>query len=197
MALLPIGGAVAVDVFLSEEHGLRSTRSGRRGYGPRRGEAQRRASSSTAGPPALEVLLVHPGGPFWAKRDAGAWSIPKGEYDDGEDPLAAARRELAEELGVGAPELTATSSTSARSARRPARSCERWALAGDLDPATLRQQHVRDGVAAALRPPSGVPGGRSRRVGRARPRRARLLLPAQAAFVDRLLEIVEPVGEEQ
>ena len=49
------------------------------------------------------VLLVHPGGPFWAKKDLGAWSIPKGEHDDGEDPEACARREFAEELGVGAP----------------------------------------------------------------------------------------------
>src|SRR5215212_358334 len=48
----------------------------------------------------LRVLLVHPGGPFWAKKDAGAWSIPKGEYSEGEDPEAAARREFAEELGV-------------------------------------------------------------------------------------------------
>lgn len=49
---------------------------------------------------APEVLLVHPGGPFWAKKDAGAWSIPKGEYAEGEEPLAAARRECAEELGI-------------------------------------------------------------------------------------------------
>jgi len=49
------------------------------------------------------VLLVHPGGPFWARRDAGAWSIPKGEHDDGEDPEACARREFLEELGVPAP----------------------------------------------------------------------------------------------
>ena len=49
------------------------------------------------------VLLVHPGGPFWAKKDAGAWSIPKGEHDDGEDPEACARREFAEELGVAPP----------------------------------------------------------------------------------------------
>jgi predicted NUDIX family NTP pyrophosphohydrolase len=48
----------------------------------------------------LRVLLVHPGGPFWAKKDAGAWSIPKGEYVDGEDPEAAARREFEEELGI-------------------------------------------------------------------------------------------------
>jgi predicted NUDIX family NTP pyrophosphohydrolase len=48
----------------------------------------------------LEVLLVHPGGPFWAKKDDGAWSIPKGEIADGEDALAAAHREFKEELGV-------------------------------------------------------------------------------------------------
>jgi len=48
----------------------------------------------------LRVLLVHPGGPFWARKDAGAWSIPKGEYLDGEDPEAAARREFEEELGA-------------------------------------------------------------------------------------------------
>ncbi len=48
----------------------------------------------------LEVLLVHPGGPFWAKKDAGAWSIPKGLCDPDEDPEAAARREFAEEVGA-------------------------------------------------------------------------------------------------
>lgn len=51
---------------------------------------------------ALEVFLVHPGGPFWAKRDAGSWSIPKGELVEGEDALAAARREFAEETGFEA-----------------------------------------------------------------------------------------------
>jgi predicted NUDIX family NTP pyrophosphohydrolase len=49
------------------------------------------------------VLLVHPGGPFWTKKDLGAWSIPKGEHDDSEDPEACARREFAEELGVTPP----------------------------------------------------------------------------------------------
>ena len=48
----------------------------------------------------LLLLLVHPGGPFWAKKDLGAWSIPKGEYEDGEEPLAAAKREFCEELGA-------------------------------------------------------------------------------------------------
>src|SRR5262245_38607753 len=47
----------------------------------------------------LRLLLVHPGGPFWAKKDVGAWSIPKGEYEENEEPLAAAKREFAEELG--------------------------------------------------------------------------------------------------
>src|ERR1700693_6127241 len=50
-----------------------------------------------------EVFLVHPGGPFWAKKDAGAWSIPKGEYGEGDDPAARAEEEFAEELGEGAP----------------------------------------------------------------------------------------------
>ena len=48
----------------------------------------------------LEVLLVHPGGPFWAKKDEGAWSIPKGEFGEGEDPLTAAKREFEEETGI-------------------------------------------------------------------------------------------------
>lgn len=47
----------------------------------------------------IEFFLVHPGGPFWAKKDAGAWSVPKGEYEEGEDPLLAARREFEEETG--------------------------------------------------------------------------------------------------
>jgi len=56
----------------------------------------------TAG--GVEVLIVHPGGPFWAKKDLGAWSIPKGEFDAAEDPLAAAKREFAEEIGAPAPD---------------------------------------------------------------------------------------------
>jgi predicted NUDIX family NTP pyrophosphohydrolase len=55
----------------------------------------------------IRVLLVHPGGPFWARKDDGAWSIPKGEFDEGEDALAVARRELVEELGPGAHVLAA------------------------------------------------------------------------------------------
>ena len=53
---------------------------------------------------ATEVLIGHPGGPFWARKDDGAWSIPKGEYAPGEDPWQAARREFAEEIGCTAPD---------------------------------------------------------------------------------------------
>jgi predicted NUDIX family NTP pyrophosphohydrolase len=56
------------------------------------------------GTDGLEVLIAHMGGPFWARKDAGAWSIPKGEYTDGEEPLAAARREFAEEMGSAPPD---------------------------------------------------------------------------------------------
>jgi predicted NUDIX family NTP pyrophosphohydrolase len=56
------------------------------------------------GPAGLEVLLGHMGGPFWARKDAGAWSIPKGEYAEGDDPLATALREFEEELGRPAPD---------------------------------------------------------------------------------------------
>ena len=56
------------------------------------------------GTDGLEVLVAHMGGPFWARKDAGAWSIPKGEYTDGEEPLAAAFREFAEEMGSPPPD---------------------------------------------------------------------------------------------
>ena len=79
----------------------------------------------------LEVLLVHPGGPFWAKRDAGAWSIPKGEYEPGEDPLSAARREFAEELGVGAPTGEPIDLGEVR--QRSGKLVRAWAVAGDVD----------------------------------------------------------------
>lgn len=57
---------------------------------------------------ALQVLIGHPGGPFWARKDDGAWSIPKGEYDSGDDPWEAARREFAEEVGQPVPDGSRT-----------------------------------------------------------------------------------------
>jgi predicted NUDIX family NTP pyrophosphohydrolase len=83
----------------------------------------------------LEVLLVHPGGPFWARKDLGAWSVPKGEYGPGEDELAAARREFEEELGSPAPpgEPLELGEIRQRSGKR----VRAWALAGDLDEAAI------------------------------------------------------------
>ena len=83
----------------------------------------------------LEVLLVHPGGPMWASRDEGAWSIPKGEYEPGEEPLAAARREFAEELGSAAPEGEPIDLGQIR--QRSGKLVTAWALAGDLDAAAI------------------------------------------------------------
>jgi predicted NUDIX family NTP pyrophosphohydrolase len=87
------------------------------------------------GDDGTEVLLVHPGGPFWARKDLGAWSIPKGELDEGEDPRATARREFEEETGTplrdGALEELGTVKL------KSGKLVEAFAVAGDLDPATL------------------------------------------------------------
>ena len=83
----------------------------------------------------LSVLLVHPGGPFWARRDDGVWSIPKGEYEGGEDELAAARREFAEELGSPPPdgETIDLGEITQRAGKR----VRAWALEGDLDASAI------------------------------------------------------------
>jgi predicted NUDIX family NTP pyrophosphohydrolase len=82
-----------------------------------------------------EVLIAHMGGPFWARKDAGAWSIPKGECEPGEDEQAAARREFQEELGLPLPpgELLPLGSERQSSGKV----VTVWALAGDLDPAAI------------------------------------------------------------
>jgi predicted NUDIX family NTP pyrophosphohydrolase len=85
-------------------------------------------------PDGLEVFLVHPGGPFWAKKDAGAWSIPKGEYAEGEAPLDAAKREFQEETGFTA-EGDFVELGQVRQAGGKLVSA--WAVEGDLDPAML------------------------------------------------------------
>ena len=83
----------------------------------------------------LEVLLVHPGGPFWAKKDDGAWSIPKGEFAAGEDPLTAARRELAEETGFAVDgELRPLGNVK----QAGGKVVHAWALEGDLDADAIR-----------------------------------------------------------
>ena len=82
-----------------------------------------------------EVFLAHPGGPYWAAKDLGVWSIPKGEIDEGEDPLEAARREFEEETGFR-PEGEFRSLEPVR--QRSGKIVYAWAVEGDCDPASLR-----------------------------------------------------------
>jgi predicted NUDIX family NTP pyrophosphohydrolase len=130
----------------------------------------------------VEVLLAHPGGPFWSHRDVGAWSIPKGLAADGEEPLAAACREFEEETGVR-PMGPFLSLGSVR--QKAGKLIYAWAWEGDVDPARLTSNLVR------LEWPRG--SGRWLRfpeVDRCdwfRPQLAREKLnPAQAVFIDRL-----------
>jgi predicted NUDIX family NTP pyrophosphohydrolase len=90
----------------------------------------RRANGGT------EVLLVHPGGPFWAKKDLGAWSIPKGELDDEEDPRACALREFAEETGTRLPDGALDDLGSVK--LKGGKLVLAFAAAGDLDPGGIR-----------------------------------------------------------
>ncbi len=84
----------------------------------------------------LEVLLVHPGGPFWAKKDDGAWSIPKGEYAEGEEPLAVARREFAEELGT--PAIAGAFADLGEIVQAGGKRVRAFAAEGDFDVETFR-----------------------------------------------------------
>jgi predicted NUDIX family NTP pyrophosphohydrolase len=99
-------------------------------------------SSSSAGilmyrrtGPKLEVLLVHPGGPYWRRRDAGVWSIPKGEMDEGEDAQDAARRELAEETGVA---FAGPLQTLGEVRQRGGKRVLAFAVEGDVDVQTIK-----------------------------------------------------------
>jgi len=85
---------------------------------------------------AVEVLLVHPGGPFWARKDLGAWSIPKGEHEPQDDPLEAALREFEEETGRPPPRERLVELGSIR--QRGGKLLTAWGAEGDLDPAELR-----------------------------------------------------------
>ena len=85
-------------------------------------------------PPDLEVLLAHPGGPYWSKKDAGAWTIPKGEFLDNEEPLAAAQREFEEEMGSS----IEGEFLELEPRRQPGgKMIYAWAVRGDFDPARL------------------------------------------------------------
>ncbi|MEP7051166.1 MAG: NUDIX domain-containing protein [Pseudomonadota bacterium] len=83
-----------------------------------------------------EVLLVHPGGPFWIKKDLGAWFIPKGELEPGEEPLAAAQREFFEELGSRPPDGARLELGTVKN--KSGKLISAWALEGDLDPGAVK-----------------------------------------------------------
>lgn len=136
-----------------------------------------------AGIAGRELLLVHPGGPYWARKDAGAWSIPKGELDGDEDPRTCARREFAEETGTRLPEgeLADLGAVKLKSGKL----VYGFAAEGDLDPATLASNTFtlewppRSGRMQAFPEVDradwfGLDAARAK------------LNPAQAAFVDRL-----------
>jgi len=139
----------------------------------------------------LEVLLVHPGGPFWARRDAGAWSIPKGKVDAGEDERACALRELEEETGgafveIGEDALLPLGEVRQKSGKVVAA----WALAGDLDADAITCSTMvelewppRSGRTQTF-PEVDRAGWFGLDTARAK------LIPAQAPFLERLAEIV-------
>lgn len=135
-----------------------------------------------------EVLLVHPGGPFWRGKDEAAWSLPKGEYAEGDDPLTAAEREFAEELGQPAPpgariDLGEVRQSSGKRVRA-------WAVEGDLDCATTTSNFAevewppRSGTIVRF-PEVDQASWFSLDVARHK------LVRAQSTFVDRLAELVE------
>jgi len=134
---------------------------------------------------APEVLLVHPGGPYWARKDAGAWSIPKGEHEDGEDPQSCALREFEEETGVELPpgELAELGSVKQKSGKV----VTAWAAEGDLDAGAVTSNTFtmewppRSGTTAEF-PEIDRAGWFEIETAREK------LVPAQAEFLDRLLE---------
>jgi predicted NUDIX family NTP pyrophosphohydrolase len=130
---------------------------------------------------------VHPGGPFWEKKDLGVWSIPKGEYGEDEDPLACALREFEEELGIPPPSDVPSGLGSARQAGGKIVSA--WAVEGDLDPTGVRSNTFtlewppRSGV---MREFPEVDRAQWFSLAEAR----RRINPAQVVFLERLHEML-------
>jgi predicted NUDIX family NTP pyrophosphohydrolase len=138
-------------------------------------------------PPALELLLVHPGGPFWAKKDLGAWSIPKGEYEDGEDPLAVAIREFIEELGTRPINGPTKCLNLGEIAQPSGKLVIAFAIKGEFDPANLKSNAFE----MEWPPKSGRMQSFPEvdRAGWFTPDEARQkILHGQAPFIDRLLQ---------
>ena len=138
----------------------------------------------------VEVLVAHPGGPIWARRDSGAWSLPKGAIDDGESALEAAYREFLEETGHEAPTGPAIDLGEVR--MRSGKVVRGFGVEGDLDPSAITSMLVE----VEWPPKTGrvVTVPEIDRVAWVRPGEARRRLnPAQATFVDRLLQALARV----
>ena len=136
-----------------------------------------------------EVLLVHPGGPYWAKKDDGAWSIPKGEYEPDEDPLQVALREFEEETGKAPPDPTGA--VSLGELRQPSGKIVRaWTVEGDVDVA-----EVHSNMFEMEWPPRSGRTKEFPEVDRAGwfglEEARRKLLKGQLGFIDRLLELLD------
>lgn len=135
----------------------------------------------------LEVLIAHPGGPFWRRRDAGAWTIPKGLVEQGESLRDAARREFIEEIGLDPGEaLDSLGAVTLKSGK----TIHVWAAAGDFDPAALKSNMVE------IEHPRGsgriIQFAEIDRVTWAQPPVAQQKLnPAQAVLIDRLIEMLQ------
>jgi predicted NUDIX family NTP pyrophosphohydrolase len=137
---------------------------------------------------APQVLLVHPGGPYWTKKDEGAWSIPKGECEEGEQPLDAALRELSEELGPTVPALELKTLVELGTVRQKGgKLVHGWAAEAEFDPEAL------ESISFEMEwPPRSGLQREFPEVDRAEwldPETAKQKInPAQVAFIDRLLE---------
>ncbi len=131
----------------------------------------------------LEVLLVHPGGPFWKRRDEGAWSVPKGEIEPGETPIEVARREFKEELGQPPPDASFTPLGSVRQAG--GKVVHVWAAPGELD-----VERVESGTFSMEWPPRSGRQQEFPEVDKARwfdlQTARRMILGTQSTFLDRL-----------
>ena len=134
----------------------------------------------------IELLLVHPGGPFWAKKDWGAWSIPKGEYSETEDALAVAKREFEEETGARPDGDFLPLGELVQPGRKVVTA---WELEGDFDPATLQSNTFElEWPPRSGRKASFPEVDRAQWFSPADARRK--ILPGQSEFVTRLLGVV-------
>jgi len=141
----------------------------------------------SSGSSEIEVLLVHPGGPFWRKKDEGAWTIPKGEFDDDEEALAAAKREFKEELGFAPPEGDYLALTPIK--QKAGKTVLAWAIEGAFDPARLESNTFQ-----CEWPPRSGQTQEFPEVDRAewfkREIAERKILPAQIQLIEELLEVL-------